>query len=465
MLLEKIKKILLMRFLLLLFFFISSLTYSQFSVEGTLVPNVTSDWVILYKVEGAKKKYIQNTKIVKDTLLIEGEKQPVGKFKFTLPETTESGVYRVTYRLKGVGFADFIFNQENVSFVLNPDYPEQTISFSESEENILYQNYLIEISNAQQRLDSIQIAAIRNPSTDQKEVYKNALALVKNIQNGYVEAAEGKYVKPFLIATSRVNPENVQTSGQAYMENMTAKFFDNMDFKNKTLLNSSFLVDRILDYVFYVNIANDEETQQELYKKSVKNALSKIDDINFKADVIEFLIGQFAERKNLVMVDFIFENYFDKLPETQQNKEFKKEQLQNLLVEIGRIAPNFSWNNNGEQLSLSKLNEAENYIIVFWSTGCSHCLNEIPKLHVFLKDKPNIKVIAFSLEKNDFTWEQMRKDLPNWHHVLGLNKWKNKIARTYNINETPTYFVLDKNKKIIAKPDHLKDIKEYVNKM
>ena len=55
MLLEKIKKIKLMRFILLLFFFISSLTYSQFSVEGALVPNVTSDWVILYKVEGAKK--------------------------------------------------------------------------------------------------------------------------------------------------------------------------------------------------------------------------------------------------------------------------------------------------------------------------------------------------------------------------------------------------------------------------
>ena len=66
-------------------------------------------------------------------------------------------MYRVTYRLKGVGFSDFIFNQENVSFVLNPDYPEQTISFSESEENILYQNYLIEISNAQQRLDSISM--------------------------------------------------------------------------------------------------------------------------------------------------------------------------------------------------------------------------------------------------------------------------------------------------------------------
>ena len=454
-----------MRLIILLFLFISSLTYSQFFVEGTLVPNVKSDWVILYKVEGAKQNYLQNSKLAKDTILVEGKKQPIGKFKFTLSENTKPGVYRITYRLKGEGFTDFIFNKENIRFALNPDYPEQTISFSESEENILYQEYLREISTAQQQLDSIQITAIRNPSINQKEVYQKALALVKNIQNGYVEASEGKYVKQFIIATSRVNPEKVQTSGQEYMENMTTKFFDNMDFTDKTLLNSSFLVDRISDYVFYVNIANDEETQKKLYKKSVENALSKIGDINFKADVIEFLISQFAERKNLEMVDFLFENYFDKLPETLQNQEFKKEQLQSLSVEIGRIAPNFFWESEGKQVALSELNEAENYIIVFWSTGCSHCLNEIPKLHVFLKDKPNIKVIAFSLEKNDFLWKSMTQNLPNWHHVLGLNKWENKIARVYNINATPTYFVLDKNKKIIAKPDHLKDVKEYINRM
>lgn len=452
-----------MRFFILLF--ISSLTYSQFSIEGTLVPDVESDWVILYKIEGAKKNYLQNTKIVKDTLLVDGKKQPVGKFVFTLPETTKPGVYRIIYRTKGVGFADFIFNKENVSFALNPDYPEQTISFSESDENILYQNYLIEISTAQQQLDSIQISAIRNPSLDQKQAYKEALTSVKNIQNAYVVASERKYVKPFIIATSRVNPEHVKTSGQEYMETMTTKFFDNMDFTNKTLLNSSFLIDRIQDYIFYVNISNDEEIQQNLYKNSIDTSLSKINNLNLKVSVIEFLIGQFAERKNINIVDYLFESHYSILPDAIQNQNFKKEQLQDLLVEIGRKAPDFSWEDKGKQFTLSNLNDAENYVLVFWSTGCSHCLNEIPKLHAFLKDKSKIKVVAFSLEKNDFQWKKMKETLPSWHHVLGLNKWENKMARTYNINSTPSYFILDKNKNIIAKPDHLKDVKDYVNKM
>ena len=454
-----------MKNFLLLFILISSVTYSQFSVEGTLIPNVKSDWAILYKVEGAKQNYLQNVKLVKDTLLIEGEKKPIGKFNFPLPEDTKPGVYRITYRVKGIGFSDFIFNKENVRFALHPDYPEQTISFSESKENILYQNYLREISIAQQQLDSIQISAIRNPSVTQKDAYTNALLAVKNIQKNYTEASKGKYVQPFIMATSRVNPKNLQTSGQEYMENMTTNFFNNMDFKNETLLNSSFLIDRITDYVFYVNIASDEVVQKQLYKKSVATALSKIEDVAFKANVIEFIINQFAERKNIKMVDYLFENYFDKLPESLQNKNFKEQQLKDLSVEIGRTAPDFSWDSKGKKFSLSNLNDADNYVLVFWSTGCSHCLNEIPKLHTFLKDKPNIKVVAFSLEKNDVIWKKMQKDLTNWHHVLGLNKWDNEIARTYNINATPTYFVLDKNKIIIAKPDHLKDVKDYINKM
>ena len=51
------------------------------------------------------------------------------------------------------------------------------------------------------------------------------------------------------------------------------------------------------------------------------------------------------------------------------------------------------------------------------------------------------------------------------HHVLGLNKWNNKTARIYNINTTPTYFVLDSNKKIIANPIALKDLETLIKQL
>ena len=69
------------------------------------------------------------------------------------------------------------------------------------------------------------------------------------------------------------------------------------------------------------------------------------------------------------------------------------------------------------------------------------------------------------MEKNDARWRKMKSDLPIWHHVLGLKKWQNETAVTYNINATPNYFVLDKNKKIIGKPVLLKDLKSFLEQL
>ena len=99
-------------------------------------------------------------------------------------------------------------------------------------------------------------------------------------------------------------------------------------------------------------------------------------------------------------------------------------------------------------------------MLVFWSTGCGHCLREIPQLNAFTKDIKNSKVIAFAMENDDKEWNKMKQNLIGWHHILGLQKWENPIARTYQIYSTPTYIVLDNNKKIIAKPETLEELKK-----
>ncbi|AUC85639.1 hypothetical protein CW731_10220 [Polaribacter sp. ALD11] len=454
-----------MKKIVALLLLITSFAQAQFSVNGTLTNNLETDWVILYRIEGSRQKFVQNTTIKKDTVSIDDEKQVIGTFQFQLPIDTKVGSYRISYRTSGASFVDFIFNKENVSFAFHPDYPEQTTLFSESEENIVYKEYLNEIFKQQQKLDSLQITAIRNPEVDLNTNYKNTLTKINTIHQKYIASTNKMYVQPFIEASLRANPPEIKTTAKEYMSNMTGSFFNNMDFSDETLINSAFLVDRITDFVFYINYSDNIETQQKLYKSSIETSVSKIENLVFKKNVIEFLIGQFEETKNLGMIDFLFENYYDKLPKSLQSDTFKSEKLTLLATEIGRIAPDFSWKENGKNLQLSTLRDAKNYVLVFWSTSCSHCLQEIPQLHTFLKNKKDVKVVAFSLERSDFDWNNLKVTLPNWHHVLGLKKWENKTARTYNINATPTYFVLDANKKIIAKPQTLEDLKTFVEEL
>ncbi|WP_299048048.1 thioredoxin family protein [uncultured Polaribacter sp.] len=436
--------------------------FAQYTVQGTMTKTLESDWVILYKIEGAKQKFVQNSKITIDSILVEGNKQAVGNFSFTLPKDTKIGAYRVTYQLESSGFVDFIFNKEDVRFGFHPEYPNQSVQFYESKENIFYKNYLDAIAVAQQSIDSVQIASLRNPDLNLTSTYKDALLKADNIQESFLEDAKDLYIKPFIKASFRSNSQKLILSAQQYMSNLVNTFFDKIDFNDKTLLNSSFLVDRITDYVFYINYSDDTEVQERLFKESVDTVMSKINEVIFKKDIIEFLVGEFEKTKNVSLIDYLFENYYDKLPEGVQNKKYKTEKLALFMAEVGRTAPDFTWKEANKVFSLSTLNEADTYVLVFWSTSCSHCLREIPQLHKYLQENNAIKVVAFSLENDDFGWKNYIPNLPNWHHVLGLNKWENKIARTYNIMATPTYFILNTNKKIIAKPDTIKDVKAFL---
>jgi len=450
-----------MKKLLLLLLLTSTFAYAQFTINGTMNPPYKSNWILLYKIEGARQIFVKNTKSKTDTILVNGQKKAIATFKIQLPATAKPGSYRITYDTKSGGFVDFLFNKENVSFTFNPSFPEQSINYSSSKENILYKEYSHAIYIAQKKLDSIQVSVFQQPSTTASNNYKNALKKLSNVQDIYLEKSKGMMANHYIKATFRKNSPEIILSAKKYLSFIKKNFFANIDFSNKKLYNSSFLVDRITDYIFYLNSSDHTGEQQKLYIESISNVMYNITDPTFKKDVIEFLVTQFAAQKNVDIVDLLFNNYYKRLPVGLKNEVFKTEKLAQLAAEIGRTAPDFSWQENGKKYQLSTLKDANSYVLVFWSAGCSHCLREIPELYTFMKDRKQTSVIAFSLEKTDYNWKNYIKKLSGWHNVMGLNKWKNKTARTYQIFSTPTYFILDKNKKIIAKPDTIQDVIAY----
>jgi thiol-disulfide isomerase/thioredoxin len=448
---------------------VTSFAQAQHTIKGTMDPAPKTAWVILYKIEGAKQVFLQNTNIKIDSISVDGIKKTIGKFEFTLPEKTTQGAYRTTYNLKGGGFIDFIYNKENVSFKFNPENSRQTVTFSESKETILYLQYQSEIFDAQEKLDSIQFSILNAATLAlnrlSEKAYKKAYKEVNKIQKKYLTSSKDKYIAAFVKANSINYSPKAFRSIEKYRENRMATFFDEIDFSNQTLFNSSFLVEKIINYIFYINTSEDFESQQKLYKASIAIVFSKIPTVTFKKDILQLLISEFGNYKNIEIVDVLFDEYYSTLPVSLQNEEFKTEKLALLASEIGRTAPDFSWEEDGKTVKLSELESAENYVLLFWSTGCSHCLKEIPLLYEHLKGNEKVKVIAFAMEKDKFGFDTYKELLSGWHHVLGLGKWENKIAQIYNIHSTPNYFILDANKKITAKPVPLEELKTLVEKL
>lgn len=136
-------------------------------------------------------------------------------------------------------------------------------------------------------------------------------------------------------------------------------------------------------------------------------------------------------------------------------------------IEIGNTAPNFKINEN---LSLKDL-PGDYTLVIFWASWCSHCVATIPEL----RDKVNvykmknnslktINVISVSLDKDEVIWQNYIKQngLSSWLNICDLKSWQSDVAKLYNVYATPTMFLLDKDKKILAIPMTNNELFEYL---
>ncbi len=448
-----LKKILI---LLLLFTFNVN---AQHTIKGELQPNGNYPWMILYQLQGAKQNYIAYDSIKND------------KFSIVIPSGKSSGIYRLVYDVKNRLFIDFMYANENVSLIFDPKKPTQSVVFTTSENNKLYQNYLKKTQPIQQQLDSLQVAYFN--SSDKEidknisKIYQISYTKLTTIQQQFEKQSTGKLANHFIKASARYNGEIPVKNSATYLAAVKGHFFDTIDFNNKVLLNSTFINDKINDFIFYLNTSDDKSTLTKLYKEATTTILTKIkSNPDLTKDIEEGLLYTFAGQENISMVNYLL-NYYIQLPKEFQDSAFIGDIKGQLKTAIGTIAPNILWTENNNSQSLHKLDVASYYIIVFWSSTCGHCLIELPLLETYLKDRKGVKIIAIGLEteQSKAGWQSEIAIYHNWIHIYGKDKWKNKFARDYGVNATPSFYILDTKKKIIAKPDDVAELKEYFEKI
>ena len=440
---------------LFLFFAISLSVQSQNSVKGKLAPDSDYKWVILYQLKGANQVYIANTTLQE------------GSFELEFPENAENGMYRLTYDLENSGFVNFLYNKENVELNFDPTYPSGTLRFETSNENKIYNEYVIKSETSQQRLDSLQVVYFRLQNEEEQLKTANSFKVEaknrKGLQEMYEDLSKGKLANNFIKAERNFVADSIFESPQEYLNSIKNHYFDYIDFSDEALYNSTYFSEKIIDYVFYLNSSDDVEVQQQLFKRNVEDVIEKIGDNTYiKSEISTVLLHAFAQIENVEVIEYLIEKHYLKQEEKYKDQKFIDEIKLKIKLAVGKAAPDFSWEEEGTKVWLSKMDNAEKYVLVFWSTTCSHCLNEVPQLYEFTKDKEDVHVIAVALENDEFGFNYHTKNFVNWTNILGLNKWQNKIARDYEINSTPTYFVLDADKKIIAKPDYFTDVKDFL---
>ncbi|WP_405379875.1 TlpA family protein disulfide reductase [Maribacter sp. LLG6340-A2] len=422
-------------------------TNAQGSISGNFSPAKDFKWLIAYELTPGGERYVTDTSIKE------------GTFHLTMPITAQPGMYRLVYAVPQDEFyIDILYNKkEQITFNFSL---EEGINITDSKENKVYNNYFNAITEAQD-----QLMEFYEKGNGSKEEFKTRIENLNYVQKTYEKESEGTLAHVFVKANKSYTPDQYEGL-ERYLKNKKAHHYDYLDVNNGLLQGSNFLTDKFANYVFSalpLTITSAEQLEQEVIKNinTTVNIISST-PLSFQVKAIQQLWAIADVNAMSTVADYIFENHLKKLAIANGNQSLVDEIAMASRLRLGAVSPDITWQKDNKTYALSTMENAENYLLIFWSSTCSHCLKELPTLHKELKKHPSLKTIAIGLEDNESNWKKVSATLPDFNHAIALGKWESEYAKTFGIQSTPTYIVLDSEKRILAKPESDKELIDFL---
>lgn len=131
---------------------------------------------------------------------------------------------------------------------------------------------------------------------------------------------------------------------------------------------------------------------------------------------------------------------------------------------IGNQAPNLILMDTNNSFSSLYAIETDYTLVFFYEYGCGHCKKEITALKAWEQETDlDFKIFAVCTDTNLVAWKKfIREKQMNWINVNGTRSVTQDYHHLYNIQMTPSIFLLDEKKKIIAKRLKTEQLKPFL---
>lgn len=477
-------------FYLLTFCLLTSFTFGQelkFKVNN--LPDTT---LHLVKYMGSKLYYADTAEMKNGVVKFDGAKQDPGIMALLMPDQK---------------YFEFIFNDEDVFIETTAPDLVNSIKIKKSAENKVFYEYINFMQESQIKARSLSEKRDGIKDETEKEEISNQIKeignSVKEFQKEIASKNEGLLAaKVIKMSTDIEVPESDDEDDKDYSYRyFRDHYFDNIDLTDDRLVrtpifqkkfeyfySSQMLLQQPDTIIKYLSSVFDQlEEGSLMYRFTVSNATASLEKSK--------IMGM--DKAFNVLVD----KYYCATGEDGKPKAFwmDEEKLNDLCKDTkvrlklvqGEIPPNIiltdSTNTNWHDFySL----ESEYIILYFWDPGCGHCKKETPKLEQLysqkLKDR-NVEIFAVGKATGDDfeAWKKFIREKGLSFINVGLTKEiynqakedprslipsKTTLAslnyqETYDIFSTPRVWILDKDKKIVAKSLGVAQIEEFLDKM
>ncbi|MBN1768618.1 MAG: redoxin domain-containing protein [Prolixibacteraceae bacterium] len=411
--------------------------------------------------------YFDTNIYVNDTIKLNNK----GEGTFASDSLLDQGLYLVYQSADN--YFDFLIGSEQ-NLKIEASYPvsidEITIEGAEVSEKFAEYQKMVKAKMEQKRMLSETINTTNNDTErdEAREAIQNLDDEIKQFMQREIAANETNMYGIFLNAANSIEIPAPQIERNHPKYDSIAWFhqynynrdhyLDGIDFSDKRLLNTPLLHSKLNTYFNRILIQAPDSIIPQI-KKVLTKAESSPEMYRY---VSQFLLNNSTQSKIMGM-DAVFVAIADEVYLSGKAFWADKETLKKIEEEayltrpnlIGNTAPELVMEDiNGEYKSLHEI-MADYTILVFFEYDCGHCKRDIPGLYnnVYMKyiDK-NIEVYAVMMNDDKEKWTEFvnENEINGWYNVWDPDH-STQFRFKYNIKMTPLIYLLDKDKKIIAK--------------
>ncbi|MFC2086156.1 TlpA family protein disulfide reductase [Bacteroidota bacterium] len=262
-------------------------------------------------------------------------------------------------------------------------------------------------------------------------------------------------------------------SNESHMQNLTDRYFDQVDFNDTLLLKTSELRNFTDQFVnLHAELITSNTMRDSMLTLAGKRAIEKAKKGHPK--LYGWMVDYFFEgyeRYNIQAGVSMLEPYISDPNCLTAKMQAIKKRLKGMETLLpGTIAPDFEFTDiNGNKVKFSTYQSEKPFkLILFWSADCEHCKELVSQLYPWYQQQQdiiaNLDVIAISLDETATEvpkWEEARIALPEWIHYRAESGINSKVAEDYFILATPVMVLVNaKTNEIVTLPESIKQIEQ-----